>query len=183
VSDSALPVLLDSPSPLIRARRLFEFLTRAQELRAPRVRDVGSYEYVLWLGNLPDHESVSYNSDISQLARVVVTLSRVKRSPAPTAPRDVAPWLVSAVDQPNATPILTASRPSGTHGTQPPSDYDSAEVWLADHPGVEINFQTWLPEWQRWAERERNELQLQEIYKQLFNAYVKPPAGQMNTSW
>ena len=28
-------------------------------------------------------------------------------------------------------------------------------------------------EWQRWAERERNELQLQEIYKQLFNAYVK----------
>ena len=173
MSDSALPALLDSPSPLIRARRLFEFLTRAQELRAPRVRDVGSYEYVLWLGNLPDHESVSHSSDTSQHGREVVTLARVQRSPAPTAPRDVAPWIASAVDQPNATPALTASRPSGTHGTRPPSDHDSAEVWLADHPEIEGSFQTWLPEWRRWAERERNELQLQEIYKELFNAYVK----------
>ena len=75
MSDSALPALLDSRSPLIRARRLFEFLTRAQELRAPRVREVGSYEYVLWLGDLPDHESVSYRSDTSQLDREVVTLA------------------------------------------------------------------------------------------------------------
>ena len=50
MSDSALPALPDSRSSLIRARRLFEFLTRAQELRAPRIREVGSYEYVLWLG-------------------------------------------------------------------------------------------------------------------------------------
>ena len=173
VSDSALPVLLDSPSSLVRARRLFEFLTRAQELRAPRVRDVSSYEYVLWLGNLPDHESVSYGSDASELDREVLTVSRVQRSPAPAAPRDVAPWLVSAVEQPNATPALAASRRSGTHGTPPPSDQDSGELRLADQPEIESSFQTWLPEWRRWAERERNVLQLQEIYKQLFNAYVK----------
>jgi len=36
-----------------KGRRLFEFLARAQALTIPRIRDVQSYEHVLWLGELP----------------------------------------------------------------------------------------------------------------------------------
>ena len=183
MSDSALPTLLDSPSPLIRVRRLFEFLTRAQELRAPRVRDVSSYEYVLWLGSLPDHESVSYLSDKSQLDPEVVTLARVQRSPAPTAPRDVAPWLVQLSTnrtRPLHWPRPDPPEPMGRHrlAITIPRRYGS--------PTTPTSRRTFGPGCQSGsAGRSANEMSssCRRSTRSSLTPTSKPAVSQMSTSW
>lgn len=45
--------------PLVdRAVRLFEFLSRAQQLKNQPPRTVETYQSVLWLGDLPHHRAV-----------------------------------------------------------------------------------------------------------------------------
>ena len=147
------------PPALERARRLFEFLTRAQELKSAPVRDVASYEYALWLGELPQHPAVSVGDHTFEADSPVLKLERIVLAEAPEPSPLLHPWLSQRHDNSSSKPGLKSELADGRQ--------------LADNPPIQRAYQTWLESWQTWAERDRLDRQLQEVYKALFATYVK----------
>lgn len=160
---------------LKRARRLFEFLTRAQELKSAPVRDLASYEYVLWLGDLPKHTAVRLATALPAPApdEAVMTLNRVRLQPHPVPTRSLKVWLDFEPENSSATPRLATFLPAGRVGAPPQTNPDDKAIELTDHPEVQREFEAWLPGWTSWAKRDLVERRLQDVYKALFNAYVK----------
>ncbi len=52
-------MVLPAVDLLDRARNLFEFLARSQQLRETPQRTTTAYDHVYWLGELPDHDGVT----------------------------------------------------------------------------------------------------------------------------
>lgn len=150
----------EATQPLARARQLFEFLARAQELKMPRIRDVQSYDHILWLSDLPKHPQVSFEvAKESGPERAVLTLGRVNRTEPPAAPEIVRPWLRSEGLSPDRSPELV-----------PMSD-ESRESELRHYRMVVEAFQAWLPAWTEWAVKDKIDQQVQNAYRELFNSF------------
>ncbi len=153
-----------------KAKRLFEFLARSQELKVPRVRDTKSYEHVLWLCDLPVHPGVSFDlSEDAGPGRPVLVLGRVRRKDAPAVPEVVQPWLRLTSLNPAARPTLKRAIAPAVLGTD--TSEPVGEVLLAEHPHVQKAFDAWIEDWDEWAARDRIDQQVNENYRNLFNSY------------
>lgn len=53
-----------------RAVRLFRFLARSQQLKSNSPRTTDSYDSVLWLDQLPEHEAIHSAHRASSITRV-----------------------------------------------------------------------------------------------------------------
>lgn len=105
-----------------KAIRLFSYLQELVQLRAPQVRNVESYEKVLWFSELPHEEgcySISWGAPLED-SDLWVEVKKRKEPPCPTPPENCAEWLNPAeLRQSDAEPKLRARilAPTGDSGS------------------------------------------------------------------
>ena len=163
-----------------RAKNLFEFLARAQQLKTTPPRTTESYVRdgaVIWLANLPQHPAVtsSHRGGDPEEEAPLFTVDRVPRVAHPEPDGQLRPWLSGPVDDPTAAPTLRESVPA----SRVPDLRDQAQagdaddlVRLEDLPGVQAAFEGWLQVWRAWADQELADRPVRELYGELFSTYV-----------
>ena len=164
-------------SRLERAKNLFEFLARAQQLKATPARTTSGYSSVLWFADLPTHPAASSapQDPDSHGDRPLLTVDRVPRHEPPAPDREVAPWVGGRIDEVDEPPTLLDSVPAARAedlATPTGAGDDEGEVFLEDHPTVLAAAESWLARWRAWADREREDRPVRELYGSLFSTYV-----------
>ncbi len=167
--------------PLVdRATRLFEFLTRVQQLTVQPVRHIDSYAQndgaVVWFHELPEHTAVAAAARGAdpEPEQPLLTLDRVPRVAPPELPAELAPWIDGHLDRPDSQPELrqTAVLPPEDVDGEVDSDWPAKVLRLEDHPDLEDEFLNWLVDWEAWAAREREARPVRDLYNEVFRAYL-----------
>lgn len=158
-----------------RARSLFEFLQRTQELRESSPRTMDSYRRdgdVLWLSQAPEHPAVrsALDADTLDTDTALLTVDRVPQAAPPEPEQELQSWLDGPCDDPKRPPRL---RQSITVVEPDDSDPATRTLNLADHPHVRSAHESWLDEWQGWSEQEQRDVPARQFYNELFSAYLK----------
>lgn len=161
----------DESSDADRARRLFRYLAGVQELKSARaVRDLSAYRTngdVVWLHDLPSHEAVR-DVRVGADGTVADTLLHVDRVPPGAAPEpheSLVGWVSRPIDDRATEPTLRTSKLD----PEVEAPVDELVLALEDHPEVEAAFAHWLPTWRAWAERERVEQPVRELYRRAWD--------------
>ena len=173
--------------PLVeRALRLFEFLARAQQLKAKPPRTLDAYQRdgsVLWLGDVPHHPAVTSaaRGGDPEPDAALLSIDRVAKL-APAQPgEELAPWLDGAWDDPDRLPQLRdalqvkAVTPveSPDAGYEPRRDVlASTQLHIDMHPEVRAQYDRWADSWRIWADQEQRDRPVREAYGELFSTYV-----------
>lgn len=161
-----------------RALNVLQFLRAMQEMRTRPVRDVASYPDVLWLSDVrADHPKTAcaWNSELEEKEGLWLSLARVDRTPPPTLPPVLGPWVPhgdvqdSTLHQPHLhdeaeLEIDTVDAYGGRH-------VEFQIEQLRNHPEVANAFQAWLPGWQSWTEADRQTAPLRAPYQHLYSMY------------
>lgn len=169
-----------------KAVSLFTFLGRTQELRVKPIRTVAGFEDAIWLGGLPVHAAVRGRQGRSGLdaEEPLLEVDRVPRLDPPAVPDDLTLWVSGPTDDIDAQPpirdhIFTdeperwRARSPGDGDDSDEDERDPRRVLLSETIGVADAFDEWLRTWQSWADRERHDLAARELYKTLFEIYLK----------
>lgn len=166
-----------------RARRLFDFLTRVQELRRAPIRHVDSYERdgaVVWLHDVPSDAAVALAGQTEGLAispdSPLLTLERVRRLAPPDVPDDLVPWLEGRIDDPDAEPTFKdrIEVPAGHLDGDAVDERRPVEsVALDDHPEIGEQLLKWFETWTDWAAAERKIRPVRRLYDEIFRMYNK----------
>jgi very-short-patch-repair endonuclease len=165
-----------------KAVNLFTFLGRAQQLLVKPIRTVDKFEKVMWFGDLPDHPGVHSAHRIAELEAdaPLLAVDRVpKLDPPPVSPQ-LEPWVdgpTGDIDrQPELRDAIYTSDPAraggdevGEFGDEPA---DGRRQEAADVPGLEAAFDHWVADWRLWAERERRDAAVRDIYRDLFEVQL-----------
>jgi very-short-patch-repair endonuclease len=164
--------------PLVdRAIRLFQFLMRAQEVRDEPARTVEAYRRegsVLWFGDLPHHPAVRSALDEGEPepGAPFLTVDRVPRLAPPAPDHRLGEWLDGPRDDPDTEPRLHTSI---TRSTDEVGD-DGLPIghveYQDERPETVASFGEWLRDWQAWADQERRDRPIRELYGELFAMYV-----------
>ncbi|GAA1971838.1 AAA domain-containing protein [Amycolatopsis minnesotensis] len=171
-----------------RARNLFEFLKRAQELKTTPPSTVDSYQndgIVLWLADCPDHDAVQTAHDKSapQPDEPLLVVNRVPRGDPPELDDELAAWLHDEVDNPEQAPrlrseILVAVEENGD--AQPRRGEEVGDkgqplrkITIEERPEIRHRYERWLALWRTWAEQELKNRPAREYYQTLFETYVQ----------
>ena len=159
-----------------RAVRLFEFLGRVQQLKANPPRTTDTYERdgaVLWLADLPQHPAVwsaGRGGDPEQ-GDPLLTVDRVSHLEPPVPTVAIMPWLEGEIDDPDHRPTLRES--IAVPVIEPtPGSAGTERLEIEDHPEVQGVYDTWLVDWQAWADQELADRPARRYYGDLFSTYV-----------
>ena len=152
------------PEALIeRARNLFEFLAQAQRLRTKPVLDVESYARdgeVLWLTELPLHPAVEFDIEAYRL-----TVARIPPREHPDPPERLERWILGELDDPtSALSLRDEIMPDSDSGLPPSQPIRRLELSSTDRQLLD----GWMSDWQRWAEAERTDRPVRDLYRRLF---------------
>ena len=166
---------------LERAKNLFEFLARAQQLKVspPRTTDAYAREgQVIWFADLPEHHAVSsaHRGGDPELDAPLFAVDRVARIEPPDPIDPLLPWVAGALDDPQTVPLLRETVPATrVPDLEPRITDDGPEelVRLEDHPELQEDFNGWLEGWNAWAETEIEDRPVRELYGELFSTYVR----------
>lgn len=167
--------------PLVdRAVRLFSFLGQAQQLKNPSVHDLDSYRRdgaVHWLHERPLHPAVDVAMDgnAEPSSRPLLSVDRVPRLDAPVPVDELAPWLEGRLDDPDRQPELRDELFVGAAEwteTDPSGAPAGHRVRLDDRAEVAQEFERFLRDWRAWAEQERRDRPVRDLYGALFSTYV-----------
>ena len=131
---------------LDRAVGLFQFLTRAQQLKNPPVRTLDSYDSVIWLADLPQHEAVRTIDATGGAEAPMVVVDRLQRVDPPEPNALLAANMTGLRDDPEQPPELT-------------------------DPELAAPYEQWLLHWRIWAARERLDRPVRTLYGELFSLY------------
>ncbi len=95
-----VPSSLSPTEPSDRLLKVFEFLKTYLDLRHPQVRDISQQMRVLWLNDLPRHDSVEIirpDGDPDQASEedsdIILRITRPGLTQCPTPPAALAAWL------------------------------------------------------------------------------------------
>ncbi|WAL63788.1 AAA domain-containing protein [Amycolatopsis cynarae] len=158
-----------------QARNLFEFLLRAQELKAAvhRVADVDAYKrdgLVLWLSDLPEHPAVALAPEAGAAPDdPLLTIGRIPRLDPPAPGAELSTWLTGPFDDPSRPPTLREAITTDADG----SPTEGGGLSLAEHPQIRDAYETWAGEWRAWAGQELRDRQARAVYNELFSAFLK----------
>ncbi|WP_456923978.1 AAA domain-containing protein [Geodermatophilus sp. SYSU D00705] len=140
-----------------KVNRLIQFLKDLVTARAVPVRQMTGHLDHLWLDQVRDLALLDAEATAGgELLR----LSRVVLEPAPALPALLQGW-VPVTERDNSAleaPQLRSEGPDADGGGRVP---------LEERPEVALAYDSWLPEWQRWATRDRPQRRLHQTYDQL----------------
>ncbi|UOZ04800.1 AAA domain-containing protein [Amycolatopsis sp. WQ 127309] len=171
-----------STSLVDRARRLFEFLRGAQQLKASPVRSVDVYQRegdVVWVADVPVHPAVrTFRRDAAGVDTPMLSVERVLVVEPPEPEAELGRWLTEPLDDPEQPPSLRTRivevKPEAEDDRD--ADRDSVEepayLELEAFPEVRKRFSAWLPGWHRWAGQERVDRPARNLYARLYSIYV-----------
>lgn len=157
-----------------RAVNLFTFLGQAQKLLVKPVRTVDGFEQALWFGDLPEHEAVRSAHRVAELDAdaPLLSIDRVPKLDPPALPAALTEWVDGGLDDPHKEPSLREAI-YREEPAEPGEDVQRHRVELAEHPEIAEAFEAWLADWRLWAERERRDAAVRDIYKDLFAVHLK----------
>lgn len=175
-------------APLVeRARGLFEFLLRAQQLKTTSPRTTDTYREdgaVLWLADSPEHPAVTvaHRGGDPDPDDPLLTVDRVPRAEPPAPNAELAKWVTQPLDDPEQTPTLRdaitvidsaddVAEEQATDGGQ--TEPASRTCQIADASEVQERYDAWMADWRLWAEQELRSRPVRGFYNELFAAYVK----------
>ncbi|MGW4350759.1 AAA domain-containing protein [Nocardia sp. NPDC004582] len=147
-----------------RGARLFEFLAKAQTLRASRIQDIATYQRdgeVLWVADLPEHPAVTYQE--AEPGKPFLMVQKVTIGSAPEPEIELRGWLETGWDKPETEPALRTTR-AGRSGET---------LRLDEHPEIRTAFTQWLPSWREWAEQARPKLPVRRLYQSMYEMYTR----------
>jgi len=128
---------LDKKKSLVpTTRRLVEFLRDLALMKDKIVRDVDSYETVLFLHNLPSELKKNLNVDAGD-GEILLTVPQVKTTPAPPPPDSLVPF-------------VKIEDVSNSQNNSPPFLLSTPQSVLSGPVAV-----SWISEWNRWAQGDR----------------------------
>lgn len=157
---------------LDRAKNLFEFLARTQQVRETPQRSASGYDEVYWLGELPDHEAISstLRTSAPEPDEPLFLVDRVPRHDPPVAGASVRSWLIGDPDDPEAELGVADSLPLARVPDLDAADGDDA-VRLVDHPKLAALVAAFVRDWRSWAAIERRDAPVRELYGHLFSTH------------
>lgn len=167
----------NDPTLVDRAKRLFTFLARAQELKTKPVRGVESYARsegsVEWLGKLPEHPAVrmAFRDEVPE-DRFLVSIDRIPPIEPPEPPSSLGPWLIGNHEGPSEQLKLRDQLEIRREWNEERRESVPVYESLTDRRDVQAAFDRWLTNWQPWAERERRDRPVRDLYHRLFQTYV-----------
>ena len=153
--------------------RFFEEMTRLKE--AKDFLSVDRYDTVRWFAELPDHPAVrsEFGEEDLDLSSRVLRVDRVDKVDPPQPPAQLVPWLTGyrRGDADSTPQLLRVREVPGTQGEEDDEgESDDAEPELyriEDFPEIEQRNAEWIPRWQMWAEEERRNRPVRDLYAQL----------------
>ncbi|WP_082754120.1 AAA domain-containing protein [Mycobacterium sp. NAZ190054] len=165
-----------------KAVNLFTFLGSTQKLLIKPVHTVDKFERVMWFADLPDHPAVRSAHRTANLEpeSPLLELDRVVKLDPPPTPIDLELWVEGPIDDLDQEPTLREaiyvgeSEPEQLEAveTDDGEDTEGRRIELADVPEVTAAFEEWMTDWRLWAERERRDSVVRNIYKDLFTVHL-----------
>jgi very-short-patch-repair endonuclease/transcription elongation GreA/GreB family factor len=161
-----------------RAQHLLQFLRELQEVRSRPVRDLDKYAAVLWLRDLPasdPHVIAAWTSDLETSEGIWLSLERVDRTPAPSIPEMLEPWVPhadiqdSSLDRPRLLEEASLRHEVITADGERVEEFRTAR--LDDHPYASEEFDRWVPTWLEWAEHDRRANAVRVPYQSLYTIF------------
>lgn len=167
-----------------RAIRLFTYLQELVQLRAPQVRDVESYEAVIWFSEMPHEEgcySVSWGAPLED-SDIWLEVRKRKEPGCPVPPASCKDWVESsALYKSEVEPTLTErifvpkkqerNQNSDSHISNT-EERDGEWISLVDRPEVSLDWENYLNEkWRPWADKHNRWNSVQSIYGRLFTVF------------
>lgn len=163
-----------------RAIALYTFLNEFVQLRTKTIRDIPSYErdgQVVWATDIPQEPGchcVARCRDASEAPgedapdEVWIEIRKPRRMPPPEPPKSVTDWVRreqlgdSTLELPELFEALPRESPE-----EPP-------IELSDHHEVQVAWDDYVQDhWWPWAERDRRERAVQNVYTDLFSMYQR----------
>src|SRR5262245_39068673 len=173
------------PAGLVRkAVSLFTFLGRTQQLLVKPVTSVDRFEKAIWFGDLPEHSGVHSAHRLANLDgdAPLLAVERVPKSDPPPVPESLAAWVDGPTDDTECEPSLRDAIysdepvPAAPGGGDGASDEEKVverrRIELSEVPEVGDAFDEWLTDWRLWADRERRDAVVRDIYKELFAVHL-----------
>ncbi len=162
-----------------KALRLARFLREFVSLRSTTIYDIGKYESVLWLGDLPQNQdcrSPAWQADFEPGDSWLEVRKQHFLKP-PNPPDAILPW----VDQ-NALRRALEEMPSilpsilmpdlGAEigeGEEPPL----VEHRISEHPEIQRAYDRYRPSWETWSAEYRRRESIQQVYAELFRLHTQ----------
>jgi hypothetical protein len=167
-----------------KAIKLFAFLARAQQLRSTPVRTIDGYErdgHVVWLRDVPVHDAVHcavQGSEEPDPDAPVLQINRVPRIDPPPPSNELRVWLDGDTEGLDAPPALHAELPTGRARAVSAAELVERDgiVALEDNPAIQAAYDEWVAEWRPWADREKLDRPVRELYAGLFRDYIQTGA-------
>ncbi|MBK9387070.1 MAG: AAA family ATPase [Planctomycetes bacterium] len=146
------------------------------------VRDIATYEEVVWLDQVPDLASCYQASQLTDSpdaegadVSTWLQINDQELPKPPVPPAELTPWLKQQEfeqarrDPPKLQPQATIEDP---HWDSKDSDEPTkVTIRLADRPGVEELYQTYCTIWHQWATELGDSLRAQELYSKLYQIH------------
>lgn len=164
---------------LRKAINLFTFLGRTQELLVKPVRTVDRFEKAIWFGALPDHPAIrsAHVTHSPDADAPLLVVDRIPRLDPPAPPDRLRQWVEGGIDDPNAEPSLRdaiyTETPRKTDSPDDEPDIEIRRIEIADVPNIVDDFESWIADWRLWAEQERRDSVVRDIYKDLFALHLQ----------
>lgn len=155
---STAPAATRATDPVLKDKvnRLIQFLKDLVTARAVPVRLVTGHLDHLWLDDVRELAAVDPEAAAGE---AVLRLPRVVLESSPAPPAVLQGW-VPVSERDNSALEAPKIRSEG-----PGPDGD--RVALGERPEVALAYDAWLPEWQRWAARDRPQRLLHQTYDRL----------------
>ena len=162
--------------------QLFTYLKEMSALRTKQVKNIKSYEEVLWVSDIPklaDCYCVAWSlwakavDDKERRRDVWIEVHKPKLKSPPEVPDDLEPWIKeeevfdSSLEEPGLLEeIIVLSELEGEERTNVLS--------INEHPEI---IDVWVEyiesKWKPWAEEDRRLQQIQRVYNDLFTIYQR----------
>lgn len=170
---------MQTPEVLVdRGVRLFQFLARAQQLRAASTPTTERYERdgaVHWLSRFAAHDAIRVAAcgDTRQEPddATVVSIRRILKVTPPALPDKIVGWVEGDLTSAKE-PILRDRRPLSETDQDPAVGDAQGFEHLDDRPDVQAVFDAWLADWRAWAEKEKADRPARDLYEKLFRTHM-----------
>lgn len=163
-----------------RAVALYTFLNEFVQLRTKTIRDISSYErdgQIIWATDIPQEPGchcIARRRDAPEVPgddapdEVWIEIRKPHRTPPPEPPESVTDWVRQEQlgDSTLELPELLEELPR--------ESTDDPTIKLTDRPEVQLAWDDYVQDdWWPWAEQDRRERAVQEVYTDLFSMYQR----------